>query len=63
MCISNQTYPHQLYAAAAVQQPTTLKAIADTAASGNYGPVSAQQAGVLLPRKPIKVTCANEINM
>ena len=62
MCISNQTSPHQLYAAAA-HKTATLKAIANTAASGNYGPVSAQQAGKLLPHEPIKVTCANKINM
>ena len=36
----------------------------DTAASGNYGPLTAGQAGILLQYEPpIEVTCANELNM
>ena len=62
MCISNPTRPHQLYAAV-VHQTTTHKAIDDTAASGNCGLVTAEQAGTLLPHEPIEVTCANKINM
>ena len=40
-----------------------IKAIADTASSGLYGPIEAEIAGIRIPHKPIEVTCANELNM
>ena len=49
--------------AATVRQQQSIKAIADTAASGTYGPVDAEKAGLRLPHEPIEVTCANELNM
>ena len=47
----------------AVLRNNTIKAIADIAASGTYGPIDAEKAGIIAPHEPIEVTCANELNM
>ena len=60
--ISNSSTNKNLSYAAVLKQQT-IKAIADTATSGNYGPVETANAGILLPHEPIEVTYANEINM
>ena len=65
MCnnIISNSITHKNLSYAAVLKQQTINAIADTAASGNYGPVEAVNAGILLPHEPIEVTCANELNM
>ena len=60
---SSRSITSKLSYAAAVQQQQSIKAIADTAASGTYGPVNAEKAGICLPHELIEVTCANELNM
>ena len=38
-------------------------AIADTAASNHYGPLTAKQSGLKLHHESVDITCANELSM
>ena len=59
---SSKSIPSKLLYAAVLRN-NTLKEIADTAASGTYGPIEVEKAEIRIPHEPIEVTCANEFNM